>query len=292
VALTDPYRFGFHLLKKISPLIHDDETYIKWQYYLMMRRWPDLQHPKTFNEKLNWMKLNDRRAEYTAMVDKAEAKSWAAKKVGEEHIIPTLGVWNSFDEIDFNALPNQFVLKTTHDSGSVVIVRDKTKFDRSKARKLLTKSQRHDFYLDCREWPYKNVPHRIIAEQYMEDESGKGLKDYKFFCFNGEPKMLFVATDRSTDVHFDYFDLQFNHLPFAQGHPNAKKPITKPDKFDNMVELARRLSEGLPQVRIDLYNINGKIYFGEFTFFHFSGYMPFYPDEWDEKVGSWWTVPR
>ena len=236
------------------------------------------------------MKLYDRRPEYTAMVDKAEAKTWAAKIIGEEHIIPTLGVWNSFDEIDFDALPNQFVLKTTHDSGGVVIVKDKTRFNKNKARKKLTTSLKHDFYLYCREYPYKNVPHRIIAEKFMVDESGTELKDYKFFCFDGEPKMFFIATNRSVDTRFDFFDLDFNHLPFEQGHPNATKQISKPDKYEDMIKLARKLSKGLPQVRIDLYNINGHIYFGEFTFFHFSGYLPFFPDEWDEKIGSWFTL--
>jgi len=271
-------------------MIKDDETFIKWEYFFGMRRFPDLEHPKTYNEKLNWMKLHDRRKEYTAMVDKAAAKDYVAGIIGKDHIIPTLGVWNTFDEIDFESLPRQFVLKTTHDSGGVVIVKDKNTFDKAKARRKLTKSLHHNFYLEHREYPYKDVKPRIIAEQLMVDESGTELKDYKFFCFHGEPKMLFVATDRPKDTHFDFFDMDFRHLPFEQGHPNTTRAITKPDHFEEMADIARRLSAGIQQVRVDLYNINGKIYFGELTFFHFSGNVPFVPDEWDEKIGSWWNI--
>ena len=226
------------------------------------------------------------------MVDKAEAKEYAAEIIGHEHIIPTLGVWDSFDEIDFDSLPFQFVLKTTHDSGGVVICRDKSNFDLTAARRKLNKSLRHNFFLDHREYPYKNVKPRIIAEQYMEDEDGKGLKDYKFFCFNGEPRMMFIATNRPVDTRFDFFDMDFNHLPFAQGHPWADGPISKPVSFEQMRELARKLAKGLQQVRVDFYDINGQIYFGELTFFHFSGNCPFQPVEWDERIGSWWTLEK
>jgi len=288
--VSSPWWLGVFLLRKCCPLIKDDETFIKWDYFFGMRRFPDLEHPKTYNEKLNWMKLHDRRKEYTTMVDKATAKDYVARIIGEEHIIPTLGVWDSFDEIDFESLPRQFVLKTTHDSGGVVIVKDKNTFDKDKARRKLTKSLRHNFYLEHREYPYKDVKPRIIAEKFMVDESGTELKDYKFFCFHGEPKMLYVATDRPKDTHFDFFDMDFRHLPFEQLHPNTTKTITKPDHFEEMADIARRLSAGIQQVRVDLYNINGKIYFGELTFFHNAGNVPFVPDEWDEKIGSWWNV--
>lgn len=235
------------------------------------------------------MKLHDRRPEYTTMVDKAEAKLFVADIIGEEFIIPTLGVWDTFDEIDFDLLPNQFVLKTTHDSGHVVVVKDKATINKKIAKRILTKSLNHNFYLDYREYPYKDVKPRIIAEKFMVDESGTELKDYKFFCFHGEPKMLFVASDRPKDTRFDFFDTDFNHLPFEQGHPNAKIPPSKPDNFGEMLNIARKLSKGIPQVRVDLYNINGKIYFGELTLFHNSGCTPFVPADWDEKIGSWWT---
>lgn len=291
-AVSNPWWLGTYLLKKMSPLIKSDSLYTKWEFFLGIKRFPDLKNPRTYNEKLLWLKLNTHEERYTRMVDKAEAKEYAAEIIGHEHIIPTLGVWDSFDEIDFDSLPFQFVLKTTHDSGGVVICRDKSNFDLTAARRKLNKSLRHNFFLDHREYPYKNVKPRIIAEQYMEDEDGKGLKDYKFFCFNGEPRMMFIATNRPVDTRFDFFDMDFNHLPFAQGHPWADGPISKPVSFEQMRELAWKLAKGLQQVRVDFYDINGQIYFGELTFFHFSGNCPFQPVEWDERIGSWWTLEK
>ena len=208
-------------------------------------------------------------------------------------VIPTLGVWEHFDEIDFDSLPFQFVLKTTHDSGGVVICRDKSNFDLTAARRKLNKSLRHNFFLDHREYPYKNVKPRIIAEQYMEDEDGKGLKDYKFFCFNGEPRMMFIATNRPVDTRFDFFDMDFNHLPFTNGHPNSKEweKIKRPKGLEEMKKYAEILSKGLPEARIDFYDINGKVYFGEITFFHWSGFERFDPEEWDRRFGEWITLP-
>ena len=202
-----------------------------------------------------------------------------------------MGVWDKFDDIDFAQLPNQFVLKTTHDSGGIVIVKDKNKMDMQKARKKLEKSLQRKYFLMSREYPYKDVKPRIIAEKFMVDESGTELKDYKFFCFNGEVKFLFVATDRPFDTRFDFFDADFNHLPFKQGHPWAKKEIKKPANFEEMKRAAAALSKGMPHVRVDLYNINGEIYFGELTFFHFSGVVPFEPAEWDEKIGDYLKLP-
>ena len=271
-----------------------DKSFIKWEYYSGMRKFPNLINPQTYNEKLQWLKLNDIHLEYSRIVDKAEAKEYVKETLGEDaeqYIIPTLGLWNSFEEIDFNSLPNQFVLKTTHDSGGVVVVKDKTTMIMEDVRKKIKKSLGNNFYYQHREYPYKYVKPRIIAEKYMVDESGTELKDYKFFCFDGEPKMLFVATDRPFDTRFDFFDTDFNHLPFKQGHPLASKEIKKPVGFEKMLELSRRLSKGFPHVRVDLYDINGSIYFGELTFFHFSGNVPFEPEEWDYKVGEWLKLP-
>ena len=292
-GLTDPYWLGGFLLRKISPLIRDDAKYIKWEYFFGMRKFPNLQNPTTYNEKLQWMKLYDRRPEYVRMVDKAEAKNYVREILGTDaYNIPTLGVWNSFDEIDFDSLPRQFVLKTTHDSGGVVIVKDKERMSYTQARKKLTKSLKYNYYLNHREWPYKHVKPRIIAEEFMENAEGGSLKDYKFFCFAGEPRMLFVATDRPFDTRFDFFDIQFNHLPFLQGHPSSTKKIEKPENFDEMVNLARLLSKGLSQVRVDLYEINGKIYFGELTLFSASGNVPFVPEVWDKKIGDLWNLQK
>lgn len=273
----------------------NDKTFIKWEYFSGMRKFPDLKNPKSYNEKLQWLKLNDIHPEYSRIVDKAEAKIYVKEVLGEDaeqFIIPTLGVWNSFDEIDFDKLPNQFVLKTTHDSGGVVVVKDKATMKIKDVRAKIERSMKNNFFYEHREYPYKSIKPRIIAEKYMVDESGTELKDYKFFCFNGEPKMLFVATDRPFDTRFDFFDTDFQHLPFKQGHPLATKKITKPVGFEKMLDLSRQLSKGFPHVRVDLYDINGFIYFGELTFFHFSGNVPFEPDEWDYRIGEWLELPQ
>lgn len=253
---------------------------------------PDLDNPKRYNEKLQWLKLNDIHPEYTHLVDKYESKEYVRKIIGAEYIIPTLGVWDTFDEIPFDKLPNAFVLKTTHDSGGVVVCPDKSKLNVKAARRKLEKSLRHNYFYEHREYPYKDVKPRIIAEKFMVDESGSELKDYKFFCFDGRCKMMFIATGRRiNDVRFDFFDPDFHHLPFRQGHPWSDKEIIKPENFEEMVDIAEKLSKGFLHVRVDLYNINGKIYFGELTFFHFSGNVPFEPDEWDYKVGGWLKLP-
>lgn len=293
-SIADPlWPFGVLFNHFLSRFVEDDETFIKWNYFFRMHKFPNLDNPQTFNEKLQWMKLNDRNPLYTRVVDKYEAKSYVSEVLGtDQHVIPTLGVWDKFEDIDFSTLPARFVLKTTHDSGGVVICRDKAKFNIEQAGQKLGKSLKRNFYYSYREYPYKNVKPRIIAEEYMADKGGGELNDYKFFCFNGEPKMMFVATDRFKDIRFDYFDMDFNHLPFAQGHPWQEKPIQRPENFKEMAEMARKLSKDFHQVRVDLYSINGKVYFGELTFFHFSGNFPFYPAEWDQKIGSWWTLPE
>lgn len=271
-----------------------DEEYIALRFKRSFKRKLNLNNPTTFNEKLQWLKLFDRRPEYTVMVDKHAVKQYVSEIIGNEHIIPTLGVWDKFDDIDFDTLPDQFVLKCTHDSGGLVICRDKTKFDKQKAKKKLTKSLENDFYLRCREWPYKNVPRKIIAEEYIEDTKTKELRDYKFFCFDGEPKALFVATDRQSkgkEVKFDFFDMNYDHLDVRNGHQNAKTLPERPRQFELMKELAQKLSAGIPFVRADFYEANGKVYFGELTFFHFSGFVPFSPQKWDYILGDWLKLP-
>ena len=292
-ALKHPeWLFGVVLRRAFSKWM-DDRSFIKWEYFSGMGKFPNIDNPRTFNEKLQWLKLNDIHPEYSLLVDKYEAKEIVRKRIGDEYIIPTLGVWNSFNEIDFDKLPDKFVLKTTHDSGGVAVCMDKSDKTISSARKKINKSLKHNFFYEHREYPYKNIKPRIIAEQYMVDESGTELKDYKFFCFDGKCKMLYVATDRGIDdVKFDFFDTDFNHLPFVQGHPWANKKIIKPAGFERMIELAETLSKGFLHVRVDLYDINGKIYFGELTFFHFSGNVPFEPEEWDYKIGEWLKLPE
>lgn len=267
-----------------------DALFLKALFRLRVGYPLNLKNPQTFNEKLQWLKLHDRNPEYTKMVDKIDVKPYVASIIGEEHIIPTLGVYNCVEEIDFDALPDQFVLKCSHDSGGIVICSDKSKLDIETAKNKLRKGLKVNFYYQNREWPYKNVKPRIIAEKYMVDESGYELKDYKFFCFNGEPKALFIASDRGNpneETKFDFFDMEFNHLPFTNGHPNATHEVQKPCGFEKMKELAVKLSQNIPHVRVDFYDINGQIYFGELTFFHWSGMTPFEPKEWDYKFGEW-----
>ena len=285
--LLYPYMGSLGLLNWLP-----DAAYLKGCFRATMGYKLDLENPKTFNEKLQWLKLHDRNPAYTQMVDKYAVREYIKNTIGEEYLIPLLGVWDSFDEIDFNELPEQFVLKCNHDSGSVIICKDKKTFDIDSARRMLKKALRVNYYPHSKEWPYKNIKPKIIAEQFMVDESGVELKDYKFFAFNGEVKSLFIATDRPHDTRFDFFDTDFNHLPFTNGHPHTTKVLKRPDSFDEMIRLAEKLSEGIPHVRVDFYDINGKVYFGELTFYHWSGMTPFEPVEWDYTFGNWIQLPK
>lgn len=265
-----------------------DSLFLKCLYKNNIGKRLDLKNPKTYNEKLQWLKLYDRKPLYTTLVDKHEVKKYIADKIGEEYIIPTLGVWDRFEDIDFASLPDQFVLKCTHDSGGLVICTDKKKLDIEAAKEKINRCLKRNYYWHGREWAYKNVKPRIIAEKYMEDSQTKDLRDYKFFAFDGKAKVLFVATERQaeSETKFDFFDMDYNHLPFTNGHPNADVLPEKPVAFDEMRTLAEKLSVGIPQVRVDFYYVNGKVYFGEMTFFHWSGSVPFDPEEWDYKMGE------
>jgi len=273
-----------------------DEAFVKLLYRAGVGKKLNLNNPQTYNEKLQWLKLHDRRPLYTQIVDKFEVRSYVAEKIGKQYLIPLVGgPWDSFDEIDFDALPNQFVLKCTHDSGGVVVCKDKRAFDKEKARALIEKHLKVNFFWAGREWPYKNVKPRIIAEQYMEDKSTSELRDYKFFCFDGTPRYLFIATERqdeSVDTKFDFFDMDYKHLDIRNGHPNATVPPKKPVCFEEMKKLAAVLSKGIPQVRVDFYEVNGVVYFGELTLSHWSGAVAFEPEEWDLKFGEWIVLPK
>lgn len=246
----------------------------------------DLKNPKTFNEKLQWLKINDKNKEYTKMVDKYEVKKYVSDLIGKEYVIPTLGIYEKFDDIKFDELPNQFVIKCTHDSGGIIICHNKREFNIKEAKRKIDKSLKVNYYYFGREWPYKNIKPRIIVEKYMVDESKTELKDYKFFCFYGEPRLMFVATNRGKDTKFNFYDLEFNKLPVKQHYNNSDKKILKPKGFEKMIELSRKLSENIPHVRVDFYDINGKVYFGELTFYHFSGMEKFEPEEYDKKLGD------
>lgn len=270
-----------------------DSLFLKWRYWRIFGRRLNLRRPKTYNEKLQWLKLHDRNPVYTMLVDKIEVKDWVAKRIGEEHVLQTIQIWDDVDDIDITNLPDQFVLKTNHDSGGIVICRDKELFDLKEAKKLLKEHFDINWYYMAREWPYKDVRPRVFAEVYLADYATGDLPDYKFFCFDGEAKALFVATERfaESETKFDFFDMDFNHLPFRNGHPNSDKPINKPKHFDEMRAFAERLSFGLPHVRVDFYETDAGVYFGEMTFSHWAGFVPFEPEEWDEIFGSWLKLP-
>lgn len=287
-------RVRLAVLYRTAKFYKSDEKFLKKLFRVRMGKELNIENPQTFSEKLQWLKIYNRHDLQTKMVDKVEVKKYVAELIGEEYIIPTLAVYDTPDQIDFESLPNQFVLKCTHDSGGVVVCKDKSTLNKEEVRGKFGKWLKTNYFYQNREWPYKNVKPRIIAEQYMEDESGYELKDYKWFCFNGEPKALFIATDRgmeNEETKFDFYDMDFNHLPFTNGHPNASKLPRKPKGFDKMKELAAKLSVGEPHVRVDFYDINGCVYFGELTFYHWSGMVPFEPQEWDYIFGSWIKLP-
>ena len=269
-----------------------DSLWLRFLYWQKLHRKLNLKNPRRFTEKLNWLKLHDRNPLYTILVDKYEVKQFVKSVLGEQMVIPSYGVWDNFDDIDFDKLPNKFVLKCTHDSGRFCICKDRTKFDVQSAKSKLEKSMNNNFFWWTREWPYKNVKPRIIAEKFMEDGNGDVLTDYKFFCFNGEPKMMYISKDVSLDPRTDFFDMDWNHLPIRMKDPHADVIPSKPAKFEEMKKIARILSKGIPHVRVDMYVINDQIYFGEMTFFHNSGIFSVTPDEWDFKIGKWLELPR
>ena len=291
-ALTSPSFACLAILHKLSPLIKSDELYLKIVYWLSMGKRLNLKNPKTFNEKLQWLKLYNRKPEYTIMVDKVKAKEYVAKIIGKEHIIPTLGVWDDPDEIDFDALPNQFVLKCNHNSGmGMCICRNKSKLDIAKVKRELRKGLRQDYYMTNREWPYKNVPRKIMAEKFMQDGNKPDLTDYKFFCFNGEPKMMYVSHDNAEHATTDFFDMDYNRLPIRMKVPNSEVLPEQPKEFEEMKQYARQLSKNMPFLRVDVYVICHVVYFGELTFFHNSGLTPIRPTEWEYKIGKWLKLP-
>ena len=281
-------------LKNLTRFI-PDKLYLTILYYRYFHRLINWRNPKTFNEKLQWLKLYDRRPEYTTYVDKYKVRDYIAKTIGEIYLIPLLGVWNSPDEIDFENLPNQFVLKCNHNSGlGMCICKDKSKLDIEKVKRELRKGLEEDYYLAWREWSYKNVPRKIIAETYMVDNTElSSLRDYKFMCFDGKVKCSFVCSDRNTKkgLHVTFFDTDWNVLPFERHYPARKDGLPKPKNYDEMVILAEKLSNSIPFVRVDFYEINGKVYFGELTFYPGSGFEEFTPYSADEWLGSFIKLP-
>lgn len=264
------------LFRKLSRLI-PDRIYLQIVYFKHFRRFINFNNPKTFNEKIQWLKLNYRNEEYTKLVDKYRVKQYITKLIGEEYVIPTLGVWNNVDDIDFKSLPEKFVLKCNNDSGGIVICKNKKDFDEAKAKSFLKERLKNNGYWYGREWPYKNVKPCIIAEKYMEDSISKDIKDYKFFCFNGSMEFFDIDIDRFIEHRANYYDRNGNFLPFGKTYcpPDYTKKIEMPKNLDKMIELAETISHNTVLSRIDFYEIDGQVYFGEITFYPGSGFSPF-----------------
>ena len=286
----------FERLLRLIP----DNLYIRLLYKKNVGHWPNLGDPKTFTEKIQWLKLHNRKPEFSIMVDKLLVKEYVAKRIGGQYIIPTLATWNRVEDIDVSKLPNQFVLKWNHDSGSIVICKDKTKFNIDEARRKLAPGQRRNGFWYGREWPYKNVKPVIIAEKYMEESTKpdvSDLIDFKFYCFDGEPRYCQVIRDRRTNETIDFYDMDWNHMPFVGLTPHSRNgltphsrngltPVPKPQNLDVMRRICSKLAKGMPFIRIDLYEINGCEYFGEITFYPASGFGVFTPTEWDKHLGD------
>lgn len=295
-TLYSPSKLLLAVLTRVAPIL-PDKLCLKWRFRLQMGYKLDLKNPKTFSEKLQWLKLYNRKPEYTQMVDKYEAKKYVASIIGEEYIIPTLGVWDKFDDINIDKLPDQFVLKTTHGGGNtgVVICKDKSTLDKDAAKRKLNRSLKSDIYWTLKEWPYKDVKKRIIAEKFIDSEGHQDLPDYKFYCFNGDPTYCQVIRDRNTKETIDFYDMEWNHMPFVGLNPVAKnglKSVMKPKHLSEMVNICQKLATGIPFSRIDLYLVNEKIYFGEITFFPASGLGEFTPKEWNYTIGSLIKLPN
>lgn len=294
-----------------------DKEYLEKIFKASMGYSLNLENPQTFNEKLQWLKLYNRNPAYTVMVDKYKVRDYIKETIGEEYLIPLLGVWDKAEDIDFDKLPNQFVLKCTHDSGGLCICRNKSIFDRRQCVEYLNKRLSNNYYKQWREWPYKNVSPKIIAEQYIdvtqntplkcgdimsveELQCEQGLLDYKFMCFSGRVQALFLdigvvkgSSKHAENYYRNVYDREFNLLPVKETRENYPLKIKMPDNFNQMVEIAEKLSSGMPHVRVDLYNVKGRIFFGEFTFFHGSGLSNFFvPKEWDKIFGDWIDLPK
>ncbi len=269
-----------------------DEKYIKRVYKLAFGRKLNLDNPQAFTEKINWYKLNYRTELMKKCADKYDVRDYVEKKIGKEYLNDCLGIWNSAEEIDFSTLPNKFVLKPTNGSGDVLICKDKAQLDIKKAKKTLSQNKKRHFSSKTREWAYYGLPYRIIGERYIESCDECQIKDYKFFCFNGVPQFLFVASERGTEhLKFDFFDMDWNWLPVTNEHEHNKE-LKKPERFEEMIEICKKLSEDFPHVRVDLYEEEGRVFFGELTFYHFGGFTRFEPDEWDFKFGEYFDITK
>lgn len=288
----------YNTFYNISKLIPDKIFLeLKFRYHLGYKL--DLQNPIGFNEKLQWLKLYDRKLNYKNLVDKYNVRKYISESIGEEYLVPILGVYNTFSEIDFDILPDQFVLKPNHTSGDVYICKDKSNINYSKLKNKVDSWMKREYYWLHREWPYKNIKPKLICEAYLtDDKEAETIDDYKFYCFNGIPEYCQVISDRHLGETMDFYDMEWNHLEFTRLNnkkkpfPHAQKTHTQPEKFDSMITLAEKLSKDFPFIRVDFYFIKGRIYFGELTFYPFSGFGMFNPPEWNSKIGNLIKLPN
>ena len=290
-ALTSPCYMGSVILHRFDRLIKNDALYLKMEYYFQTGRRLNLNNPKSYNEKLQWLKIHDRKPEYTQMVDKAGVKEYIAKTIGEQYVIPTLGVWKHFDEINFTTLPEKFVLKCTHDSGGLVICKDKKTLDKVSAKKKIERCLQKNYFYGTREWPYKDVEPRIIAEPLLEQANGEEICDYKVMCFNGKAKLIELHMNRHSDHHTqDFYDVNWQKTEISQGKGYggcSDIEVPKPSCLDKMLRLSETLTKDMAHCRVDWYVVNGHLYFGELTFFDGSGFDLFDRYEDDLLLGSW-----
>lgn len=288
------YRYDINMALGFYNKMPDDE-FLKRLFKSRLKYDLDLNNPKTFNEKLQWLKIHDRNPEYTTMVDKYKVRKYIADTIGEQYLIPLIAVYDKVEDIDFSKLPQKFVLKCNHNSGvGMCICKDKSKLNIRKVKKGLKKGLKQDYYLTGREWPYKNVERKIVCEKFMEDKDSPDLKDYKFMCFNGEVKCSFVCSERfsAEGLKVTFFDRDWQVMPFIRHYPKSEKIIDKPKNYQLMIELAEKLSKDIPFVRVDFYEVNGKVYFGELTFFPGNGLEEFEPEEYDRILGDYISLEK
>jgi len=292
-VIKNPRLVFMYLFAKINLKFIPDTLYLKLEYLLYMNKKLNLKDPKSFNEKLQWLKLNDRNSKYVNLVDKYEVRNHIAETIGEEYLIPLLGVYDKFEDINFDKLPQKFVLKPTHTSGDIFICKDKANINYPELQQKVNKWLKRNYYWVHREWPYKLVKLRIIIEHYLKEPNEKMIKDYKFMCFNGNVRCSFVVSNRNSDtgMNVDFFDIKWDKIPVERHYRNSKERISKPKNYEKMIEIAEKLASDIPFVRIDFYEINGKIYFGEMTFYPGSGIEEFTPEIFDYEFGSYLVLP-
>jgi hypothetical protein len=283
--LDDRRTLYLYILNRLSLFFFSDRLYISIKYRLCFGEPINLDNPSSFNEKLNWLKLHDRNPLYTILVDKYEVKKYVSNVIGSKYIVPSYGVWDKFENIDFENLPNSFVLKATHDSSGALICSNKSSFDFMGASKHLNKVLNRNYFYSCREWPYKNVQPRIIADEYLKDDKNGVLLDYKFLCFNGVPIYMY-CTVKGNDIFENFYDMNFNPVNFYRGYKRKSPEFSKPINFELMKTLACKLSKNIPFVRIDFFEVNEKVYFGEYTFFDWGGFKKFSSKDVDLFLGD------